>query len=171
MANNTTKTYFEESDFEFLLTINGNIICKRYFDVHQYDKDFLAFLTSNKTFTTEEQSVYLDHTKYLIDALTGINVGPMGSMGIIPRFLKRKTEEHLWSTYNPYFEQTPADFDRRNIYDNEDFIGFKLRYKNRDIVESQFSGNYFPTKVRYEINIKDIIPTIVKSIRKNLALK
>lgn len=171
MNKPNNKNYFEESDFEFVLTINGNIVCKRYFDVHSCDKDFLSFLTSAKTFSSDRQYEYLDQVKYMMDHLTGIHVGSIGKMGIIPRFLKQKTDDHLWSTFNTYFEQKPEDVDRRNIYDNEDFIGFKLRYKNRDIVESQFSGNYFPTKVRYEINIKEIIPTIVKSIRKNLSLK
>lgn len=142
-------------NFEFVLTINGNILCKRYFSVR--DVDFGK----------------LKDIKPMMDELSGMNNDRFGSMGIIPTFLKDKSVDFLWRTYNPHYKQTEDVIDRRDVFENEDIIGFKVtffdfrRNEERLIGETQFSGNFFPPKVRYEINIKDIIPDIIRTIREH----
>ena len=65
--------------------------------------------------------------------------------------------------------------DRRDVFENEDIIGFKVtffdsrRNEERLIGETAFSGNFFPPKVRYEINIKEIIPDIIRVIREHMS--
>jgi len=147
----------QHQNFEFTLTINGNILCKRYFSVR--DINFGNF----------------KDVKPMMDELTGMDNDYFGGMGLIPTYLKDKSVDYLWRTYNPYFKQTEDNIDRRNVFENEDLIGFKItffdfrRNEERLIGETQFSGNFFPPKVRYEINIRDIIPNIIRTIREHVS--
>jgi hypothetical protein len=144
-------------NFEFTLTINGNILCKRFFSVR--DVDFENF----------------KDVKPMMDELSGMNNDHFGSMGLIPSFLKENSVDFLWRTYNPYYKQIEEMIDRRDVFENEDIIGFKVtffdsrRNGERLIGETAFSGNFFPPKVRYEINIKEIIPDIIRVIREHMS--
>jgi len=144
-------------NFEFTLTINGNILCKRYFSVRDINFDNFK------------------DVKPMMDELTGMDNDYFGGMGLIPTYLKDKSVDYLWRIYNPYLKQTEDNIDRRNVFENEDLIGFKItffdfrRNEERLIGETQFSGNFFPPKVRYEINIRDIIPNIIRTIREHIS--
>ena len=155
-TNETIKHNYERKrhqNFEFNLTINGNILCKRYFSVRDVKFDNIK------------------DVKPMMDELTGMDNDYFGGMGIIPTYLKNKSIDFLWKTNNPYFKQTEDMIDKRNVFENEDLIGFKITFfdfrtnEERLIGETQFSGNFFPPKVRYEINIRDIIPEIIGIIR------
>lgn len=137
--------------FEFVLTINGNIVCARYFNVPDFNVDKLSDM------------------KDLLDSITGMNNDQYGTMGIIPKFFKDRSVNLLWESYNPHIEQTKEDIDTRNVFENEDIIGFKLKYEGRLIGESQFSGNYFQPKVRYEIDIREITPSIFNEVKYHLS--
>tara|TARA_R110000868_G_scaffold176916_2_gene414913 strand:+ start:14226 stop:14741 length:516 start_codon:yes stop_codon:yes gene_type:complete len=154
----------DDNKFEFKLTINDHIICQRYFPINDHDKE-------------ETYDV-----KSMMDELTGMNNnGQMGSLGIIPNFLKEQSVNYIWKNYDPYEKQAPENIDRRGIFDNEDTIGFELRCDGRLVAKSAFSGNYFPTKVRYNINIKGIhdkdgnvilkgiIPEILSQVREYMS--
>jgi hypothetical protein len=141
----------DDNRFEFKLTSNGHIICQRFFAVNNFNK---ANLTD---------------VKDLMDSLTGMNNNGWGDMGIIPTHLKRESEEYLWRMFKPYDTQLPENIDRRDVFENEDIIGFELNYDGRLIAKSAFSGNFFPPKVRYNISIRDIIPEIYSEVREHLS--
>ncbi len=149
------KKSFEQERFEFMLRINGHPICQRYFDIRNFNED----------------SINSMEMKELMDDLAGLNNGQIGSMGIIPNFLKEKSKDYLWGYYNPWKVQKEEDINRRDIFDKEDIFTFEFRVDGRTVAESVFTGNYFPPKVRYQVNIKDIIPRIISEIRQSLSKK
>jgi hypothetical protein len=96
-------------------------------------------------------------------------VDSIGKMGIIPNHLKEKSVDYLWGTYNPYSpsqEQTG-----KTIFDNIDDFQCEVKIDKRVIAKSTFSGNYFQPKVRYAVDIKEIIPSIISEIRYFLSEK
>lgn len=97
--------------------------------------------------------------------LVGMNINEIGDMGIIPRFLKNKSLEYLWSYYDPYREQNQEDVFNQNIHDKVDQFKFEVKVDGTTLVSSSFSGNPFPPKVKYNVNIKELIPDIISEIR------
>ncbi len=138
----------EEQRFEFLLYINNHIICQRYFNIKDFDE-------SNKNGGK--------HIKELMDNLTGMNNGQYGAMGIIPNFLKERSKDFTWANYNPY--ATTQESVAKNLFEKIDDFQFEIRIDKKTVAKSMFSGNYFPPKVRYAVDIKEIIPTIIAEIR------
>jgi hypothetical protein len=85
----------------------------------------------------------------------------------------KKSLEYLWKYYNPYKPQTEEEIDRRNIYENEDFFDLEIRYDDkgyrRSIAKERFSGNVYPPKVRYSVDIRELIPKIISCIQEGLS--
>lgn len=133
----------EEQRFEFLLYINNNIICQRYFNIKDFDN--------------------VKNVKELMDNLTGMNNGQYGTLGIIPNFLKERSKDFIWANYNPY--ATTQDLVVRNLFEKIDNFQFEIRVDRETVAKSIFSGNFFPPKVRYAVDIKEIIPSIIAEIR------
>lgn len=155
----TTKSFsfepkkIEEQRFEFVLFINNHIICQRYFNIRDFD----------------ENSVDLNNIKEMMDNLTGVNVNNVGQMGIIPAFLKAKSVDFLWNTYNPY--SPSQEQSTRTTSDKIDDFQFEVKIDKNVIAKSTFSGNLFQPKVRYAVDIKEIIPSIMSEIRYFLSEK
>jgi hypothetical protein len=149
--NNQRK--IEELPFEFVLYINDNIICQRFFNIKNYNEDVL------KSFELKE----------LMDEIVGVNNGDYGGMGIIPKHLKQKTIDFIWDGYNPYSFQ--SEDNTRNIYEKIDNFQFEIKVEKRSVAKGQFCGNIFPPKVRYGVNIKEIIPSIMNEIRNYFSLE
>jgi len=144
---------FEEQRFEFILYINNKIICQRYFNIRDFNEDSVSSL----------------EMKQLMDSICSMNIGQFGQMGIIPKQLKNKSLDYLWANYNPYSnyqEQNP-----RNIFEKIDDFQFEIKIDKRTVAISMFSGNFFPPKVRYSVDIKEIIPAIMTEIRFFLSQK
>lgn len=144
----------EEQRFEFILYINNNIICQRYFNIRDFN----------------EQSTGSWEMKQLMDNICGMNNGQYGSMGVIPNFLKRRAKDYLWANYNPFLEEQPV-VEAKNLFEKQDNFQFEIRIDRKTVAKSIFSGNYFPTKVRYAVDIKEIIPEIMSEIRTALSQK
>ncbi len=146
--NKTTK----KTRFEFLLYINKkNIICQRYFDVDNYNDSFR----------------YSSELGTLMHELTGMkmyNGGVLG-MGKIPNHLKKLSNNFLWDNYNPHKKQTKDEVFVQNIFEKPDDFQFEIKVDGKVIAVSTFSGNYFPPRVRYQVDILEIIPEIVSEIR------
>lgn len=138
---------FEEQPFEFILYINNKIICQRFFSIRDYNEDSL-------------ESIQL---KEMMDSICGMNNGEFGQMGILPNFLKEKTQEYLWNNYNPYGVSQSQEV--RSIYEKVDDFQFEVRVNKKTAVKTTFSGNFFPPKVRYAVDIKEIMPSIISEIR------
>jgi hypothetical protein len=156
---------FEKHPFQFVLYINKKkkleegkeppIICQRYFPIRDYNPEVL-------------NSIEL---KELMDELIGVNNnGVMGSMGVIPNFLKQKSYDFMWSMYNEHYKQTEADIPQYDIWAKEDEFTFEIKVDEKVVADGHFSGNLFPTKVRYHVNIKDIIPEIMGKIRETFSM-
>lgn len=143
----------EELRFQFILYINENIICQRYFNIYDFNEDSVKSL----------------ELKELMDAITGINNGQYSSQGIIPRHLKTKSINYLWETYNPYFIQQ-EDSTRVNA-DKKDNFQFEIKIDEVSVAKSEFSGNLFQPKIRYAVDVREIIPEIMSEIRQSLSQK
>lgn len=158
---------FEDQPFEFILYINNKIICQRFFSVRDFDKDSLQFLDmsemTNPIRDFNEESFHLNNMKEMIDSICGMNNGDFGQLGILPNFLKEKTKEYLWLNYNPYAESQSKEV--RGIYEKIDDFQFEILYNKKAIAKTSFTGNFFPPKVRYAVDIKEIIPSILSEIR------
>jgi hypothetical protein len=138
---------FEDERFEFVLYINNHIICQRFFKIRDYNED------STKSYEMKE----------LMDNICGMNNGTFGSLGIIPEYLQKKSGEYLWSNYNPYYIQ--KDEVSKDIFEKEDNFQFEIKVDKVSVGKSQFSGNFFPPKVRYAVDVREIIPSIMSEIR------
>lgn len=150
-SENTRK--FEEQRFEFVLFINDHIICQRFFDIRNFNEDSIKSL----------------ELKDLMDNIIGVNNGDFGQLGIIPNFLKKKAQTYLWDNYNPYHNQ--KDEPTKTSTDKIDNFQFEIKVDKKVVSKGIFSGNLFPPKVRYSVDIKEIIPSIINEIRYSLAQK
>lgn len=143
----------EELRFQFILFINDNIICQRYFNIFDFNEDSFDSIELND----------------LIKSIAGMNNGQHGSLGIIPRYLQRKSLTYMWDTYNPYANQ--QDENIKNIFERKDNFQFEIKFDEKTIAKTEFSGNYFPPKIRYAVDVREIIPEIMTEIRFKLGQK
>ena len=160
MSTETERTAYpakkiEEQRFEFVLYINDHIICQRYFNIRDYN----------------EESVKSLELKELMDNVAGMNNGQYGALGIIPKYLQKKSKEYLWDNYNPYFVQKEDEEAGKSIFDKIDNFQFEIKIDKVSVAKSQFCGNYFPPKVRYAVDVREIIPSIMSEIRYSLSQK
>ena len=139
--------------FEFVLYINGNIICQRYFNIFDFN----------------EESLNSIELKELMQSIAGMNNGQHGSLGIIPRFLQKKSLSYLWDSYNPYNLQ--QDDNNKNNHDRKDNFQFEIKVEEKTVAKTEFSGNQFPPKIRYAVDVREIIPEIMSEIRHYLSLE
>ena len=142
------KKNYENLPYEFLLLINNKVIVGRNFQIKGFNPESLRSM----------------ELKYTIDEV----------VDIIRYQFKTKSYDYLYKYYNPYIQQDPQEIEARskiNIYDNEDLFTFQIKVKGRVVAESLFSGNDFPPKVRYDVDIRAIIPEIISTIQQGLTLK
>jgi len=143
--------FWDNYRFEFTLYINEKkereennrpIICQRYFNVRHFNKEVINSL----------------EMKELMDNLVGMSSQPMG---LIPSYLKDISENYIWRNYK-YFRYYAKESE--DSFKNEDIFTFELKVDKKVVARSIFSGNWFPTEVRYAVNIKKIIPKIISEI-------
>lgn len=144
----------EEQRFEFVLFINNHIICQRYFNIRHYN----------------EESTNSLEIKELMDNLIGMNNTSIGACGIIPNQLKSKSVDFLWNSFNPYADKQQDDI-TRNIFEKEDNFQLEIKVDKNVVAKGEFSGNFFQPKVRYQVDIKEIIPQIISEIREYMSQK
>ncbi len=140
--------------FEFLLLINGHIVCQRYFNVREFNYDVLR---------SYELKTCVDRC---VNLITGEGSTSMPNEWT----LKGKTWKYLWAGYNPYLDEYPP-CEVKNIYENEDIFTFQIRINGRVAIEKIFSGNDYPPKVRYDVDIRGVIPEIIAEIQETLGEK
>ena len=128
--------------FEFILRINGNIICQRYFAVKNFNPKAIQSLN-------------------LIDCVNDC-------VEMVQSQLKKKSLEYLWSQYNPYEKQTEDQINRTPIYDKEDIFDFEIRIDERVVGAKRFTGNVYPQRVRYSVDVRELIPKIISQIQYTL---
>lgn len=129
--------------FEFVLYINGNIICQRYFTVKNFNKNSLKSMD----------------LVWCIGVVTDM----------IKDDLKAKSEDFLWKQFNPYREQTQEEVVSENIFENEDVFDFDIKVDDKTVVTTKFTGNIYPQRVRYSVDIRKLIPSIISEIQNTLS--
>lgn len=143
MENNNKK--MEEQRFEFLLRINGNIICQRYFHIKGFNEESLG--------SFELHNMAHDCVNVLKDDL------------------KEKSIDYLWRYFDPYKLQTEDEINKKGIYDKNDNFELEVKIDKKMVIKRGFSGCPYPPKVRYQVDIKDIVYDIISKIRYYLTLK
>jgi len=123
---------------EFILYINGNIICQRYFNVKNFNKKSLRSINT-------------------YDCINDV-------VEIIERDLKKKSKEYLWKGFNTYIKQTQEQIIIENIFDNEDIFKLEIKVDDRLVISKEFTGNVYQQRVRYSVDIRKLIPNIINRI-------
>jgi len=136
----------EEQRFEFVLYVNNNIVCQRYFHIFDFNEDSINSLD----------------IKEMIDEIAGTS-------GIIPKYLKRKSIQYLWENYNPYFVQTDESY--RAPAKKGDEFQFEFKVDKRVVVATQFSNEFFTLNPRVNVDIREVIPEIMSEIRQTTSRK
>ena len=139
------KKNYENLPYEFLLLINKKPIVGRNFQIKGFNNDSL-------------RSIEL---KDVIDDV----------VLLIQDQFKSKSRTYLWRYYNPYLIQNTEDIDetRKDIYENEDIFTLQIKVKGRVVAQKVFSGNDYPPKVRYDVDIRSIISEIISKIQNGLS--
>jgi len=157
MKNTSSMSYDKNlvgKKFEFLLLINGNIICQRYFNVKEFNPNVLRSY----------------NLKYCVDRCVNFITGEGLCKMPNESTLKGKTWKYLWSGYNPYLEEYPLP-DCKDNYEDEDIFTFQIRVNGKTVIERMFSGNDYPPKVRYDVDIRGVIPEIIAEIQETMTEK
>ena len=142
------KKNYENLPYEFLLLINKKPIVRRNFQIKGYNPHSLRSFEMKETI---DEAVEVIQKQFLL-----------------------KSRSYLWRYYNPYQPQiinVEEGDTKKNIYENEDIFTLQIKVKGRVVAEKMFSGNVYPPKVRYDVDIRSIIPEIISTIQNGLTLK
>jgi hypothetical protein len=175
MKDKTTATIkdkkIEQHPFEFVLRINGHFICQRYFNIHNFNPDVIDSL----------------ELREVLNTIAGMNNGEWGQCGIIPQYLKDRSNEYLeFFESNPQLSNKGKEDEVKDVWEKDDIYTFEIRIDGEVIGITQFAGNHFPPKIRYKVNLKhetniwgekvldekgqpiplEILPIITKEIKK-----
>ena len=139
------KKNYENLPYEFLLLINKNPIVGRNFQIKGFNSNSLKSM----------------ELKEVIDDV----------VSIIQDQFKAKSRTYLWRYYNPYLLQNTEEVEetKKNIYENEDIFTLQIKVKGRVVTQKIFSGNDYPPKVRYDVDIRSIISEIISKIQNGLS--
>jgi len=139
------KKKYKSYPYEFLFMINGNPIVGRNFPVMDFNKDSLRSY----------------EIKYLVD----------GVSDMIRNLFKERTYDYMEKYYNYFTTSTEEETKNVDIYENEDFFTVQIKYKGNVVSERIFSGNDYPPNVRYDVDIRKIIPKIIDYLQQGLSEK
>jgi hypothetical protein len=142
--NTNMKKSYQSYPYEFLFMINGNPIVGRNFQIKNFNRESLGSI----------------ELKELVDDV----------VGVIRNHFKNNTYEYLYKYYN-FFNEQNEEYEVRDIYENEDFFTFQIKVDNKVVIERIFTGNDYPPKVRYDVDIRKIIPKIIDMIQNGLSQK
>jgi hypothetical protein len=121
--------------FEFLLKINGHIICQRYFNVKYPNMDVIKSMDMYWTTKT--------------------------CVAIIEKDLKNKSEDYLWNSHRPYDTSDPI----KRVDDKGDEFTFEIMVGGKVVMSQIFSGKPYPQRIRYSVDIRKIIPEIIEELQ------
>lgn len=168
ITSKTATSTTSSKRFEFILYRNETkFIIQRAFDIRNFN----------------DESLNSHELKELLDEITGVNNGMWGSLGIIPNYLKEKSVDALWNSYNPYYQQYSI---YKNPNDKVDNFQFEINVDKKTICKSQFSGNLFQPIVRYgvkmevvdgvevvkyDLNVRELVPIIINEINEFMSRK
>ena len=79
---------------------------------------------------------------------------------LIKDLLKSQSIELLWKSYDSY--------NHKNIFDKEtknDLFMVTVSYNSKLLVSSYINGNIYQPKIKYNVDIRPIIPILIANIR------
>jgi hypothetical protein len=126
----------ESTKMGFLLTLNGNIVVQRFFNVRGYNPN------------SKNSSELYSYVKSLQDELE--------------YYLKMKTVIYMLD-YQDSIVNDPAVMDTSFTDGPEDFNIF-IKLGEQTICHRVFNGKLFPPKVRYTVDVRPIIKDVLKSL-------
>lgn len=107
-------------------------------------------------------------------AINGYNYKSVNSMDfkytiddcveIITKNLKNKTLDFMNDNTEKYRNDPSYDQNQNN-----DTFKFIVKYRNKQIAYREFSGNIYPSSIRYSVDIRENIYKIISSIQKCLS--
>jgi len=136
---------YKTHPYEFLFLINGNPIVGRNFPINNFNRESL------KSYELKET----------ID----------DAVGLIQNHFKNKTYNYMDRYYNYFVASTEEQTEPIDIYENEDFFTLQIKVRGRVVCERIFSGNDYPPNVRYDVDIRKIIPKIIEYLQQGLSRK
>lgn len=139
------KKKYKTHPYEFLFLINGNPIVGRNFPINNFNRESL------KSYELKET----------ID----------DAVGLIQKHFKNKTYNYMDRYYNYFVTSTEEQTEPIDIYENEDFFTLQIKVRGRVVCERIFSGNDYPPNVRYDVDIRKIIPKIIDYLQQGLSQK
>jgi hypothetical protein len=139
------KKKYKTHPYEFLFLINGNPIVGRNFPINNFNKESL------KSYELKET---IDDT-----------------VGLIQNHFKNNTYNYMERYFNYFVASTEEQTEPVDIYENEDFFTLQIKVRGRVVCEKIFSGNDYPPNVRYDVDIRKIIPKIIEYLQQGLSRK
>lgn len=136
---------YKTHPYEFLFLINGNPIVGRNFPINNFNRESL------KSYELKET----------ID----------DAVALIQKHFKNKTYNYMDRYYNYFVTSTEEQTEPVDIYENEDFFTLQIKVRGRVVCERIFSGNDYPPNVRYDVDIRKIIPKIIDYLQQGLSRK
>ena len=136
---------YKTHPYEFLFLINGNPIVGRNFPINNFNRE----------------SLKSHELKETID----------DAVGLIQKHFKNKTYNYMDRYYNYFVTSTEEQTEPVDIYENEDFFTLQIKVRGRVVCERIFSGNDYPPNVRYDVDIRKIIPKIIEYLQQGLSRK
>lgn len=141
-----------KTPYEFILRINNNIISQRYFNIRRYNEKC-------------RESIEIIE---MMDEIMGMD-GYI-QLGIIPEFFKRKCITKSWDIYNPLQYQNRDKVWEKPEFEYKSDFNFEVLVNKEVVVSTSFNANLFHNSVRYNIDIREIIPDIVRTITHYMSL-
>jgi len=139
------KKKYKTHPYEFLFLINGNPIVGRNFPINNFNRESL------KSYELKETIDY--------------------AVSLIQNHFKNKTYNYMDRYYNYFVTSTEEQTEPVDIYENEDFFTLQIKVRGRVVCERIFSGNDYPPNVRYDVDIRKIIPKIIEYLQQELSRK
>ena len=126
----------ESTKMEFLLTLNGNIVVQRFFNVRGYNPN------------SKNSSELYSYVKSLQDELE--------------YYLKMKTVIYMLD-YQDSIVNDPAVMDTSFTDGPEDFNIF-IKLGEQTICHRVFNGKLFPPKVRYTVDVRPFLKDVLRDL-------
>lgn len=133
--------------FEFVLYVNDNIVCQRLFSIMDFNENF----------------VKSHELKEMMDNLCGVNIDKWGTHGLIPSYLKSKSVNYLWESYDPYQPQTEETY--KAPPKKGDNLKFEFKVDRRVVASAIFPNDYFTLSPKVIVDIREIVSKIINEIR------
>jgi hypothetical protein len=126
-----------KQEFDFTLLLNDKIICQRNFDIRDYNHNC-------------RESIEI---KEMISEV----------IMTIENHLKDKSLDYLWKSYNPFTPKLIPQINPKNI--RSDLFKLNVNMNSEIMVSGCFDGCKYPPKIRYQVDIKPLVPILIEIIR------